>query len=59
MSVPARVRFALNHGAGGLGSIGAEIASMSSALKMRVLGIREHPERGAEGAHEVLGVRFP
>ncbi len=39
----------------GLGSIGAEIAAMSSALKMRVLGIREHPERGAEGAHEVLG----
>lgn len=39
----------------GLGSIGAEIASLSSALKMHVIGIREHPERGTEGAHEVLG----
>jgi len=39
----------------GLGSIGAEIASMSSALKMHVIGIREHPERGPEGAQEVVG----
>src|SRR6266700_301326 len=39
----------------GLGSIGAEIASMASALKMHVIGIREHPEHGTEGAHEVLG----
>jgi phosphoglycerate dehydrogenase-like enzyme len=39
----------------GLGSIGAEIAEMASALKMHVIGIREHPERGTEGAHEVFG----
>ncbi len=39
----------------GLGSIGAEIASMASALKMHVIGIREHPEHGTEGAHEVFG----
>jgi phosphoglycerate dehydrogenase-like enzyme len=39
----------------GLGSIGAEIASMASALKIHVIGIREHPERGGEGAHEILG----
>jgi phosphoglycerate dehydrogenase-like enzyme len=39
----------------GLGSIGAEVASMAAALKMHVIGIREHPERGAAGAHEVVG----
>ena len=39
----------------GLGSIGAEFASMASALKMNVIGVREHPERGASGAHEVVG----
>jgi phosphoglycerate dehydrogenase-like enzyme len=39
----------------GLGSIGAEIASMAAALKMNVIGMREHPERGSCGAHEVLG----
>jgi phosphoglycerate dehydrogenase-like enzyme len=39
----------------GLGSIGSEIAAMASALKMKVIGVREHPERGAEGAHEVVG----
>jgi phosphoglycerate dehydrogenase-like enzyme len=39
----------------GLGSIGAEVASMASALKMHVVGVREHPERGTAGAHEVVG----
>jgi phosphoglycerate dehydrogenase-like enzyme len=39
----------------GLGSIGAEVASMAAALKMHVIGVREHLERGAAGAHEVVG----
>jgi phosphoglycerate dehydrogenase-like enzyme len=38
----------------GLGSIGAEAAAMAAALKMHVIGVREHPERGTSGAHEVL-----
>ena len=29
-----------------LGSIGAEVASMAAALRMHVIGVREHPERG-------------
>ena len=39
----------------GLGSIGAEVASTAAALKMHVIGVREHPERGAAGANEVVG----
>ena len=39
----------------GLGSIGAEVASMAASLKMHVIGVREHPERGMAGAHEVVG----
>src|ERR1041385_363048 len=39
----------------GLGSIGREVASMAAGLKMHVIGVREHPERGAAGAHEVMG----
>ena len=39
----------------GLGSIGAEVASMAAALKMNVIGVREHPARGPAGAHEVMG----
>jgi len=39
----------------GLGSIGAEAAQMAAALKMHVIGVREHPERGTPGAHEVVG----
>jgi phosphoglycerate dehydrogenase-like enzyme len=39
----------------GLGSIGAEVAEMAAALKMKVTGVREHPGRGAAGAHEVVG----
>jgi phosphoglycerate dehydrogenase-like enzyme len=37
----------------GLGAIGAELGAMAAALKMHVIGVREHPERG--GAHEVVG----
>ena len=40
----------------GLGSIGAEVAQMAAALKMHVVGAREHPGRGAAGAHEVVGL---
>jgi phosphoglycerate dehydrogenase-like enzyme len=39
----------------GLGSIGAEVAAMAAAMKMQVIGVREHPERGSGGTHEVLG----
>ena len=30
---------------------------MAAALKMHVIGVREHPERGAAGAHEVMGYK--
>lgn len=39
----------------GMGSIGAEVAALAAALKMHVIGVRQHPELGAQGAHEVLG----
>lgn len=39
----------------GLGSIGAAVASMAAALKMHVIGVREHPEHGTAGANEVVG----
>jgi phosphoglycerate dehydrogenase-like enzyme len=40
----------------GLGSIGRELARRGAALSMRVLAVREHPERGgAEGVAEVYG----
>lgn len=40
----------------GLGSIGREIARRAAALDMRVLAVREHPERGAsEGVQAVYG----
>jgi phosphoglycerate dehydrogenase-like enzyme len=39
----------------GLGSIGADVAEMAAALKMKVTGVRAHPGRGAAGAHEVVG----
>jgi phosphoglycerate dehydrogenase-like enzyme len=40
----------------GLGSIGREIAKRATALGMRVLAVRDHPERGGvEGVAEVYG----
>jgi phosphoglycerate dehydrogenase-like enzyme len=41
----------------GLGSIGSEVAAMAAGLKMRVVGVRQNPERGLAGAHEVVGYR--
>lgn len=38
----------------GLGSIGAEVAALGAALKMHVTGVRQNPERGANGAQQVL-----
>jgi phosphoglycerate dehydrogenase-like enzyme len=37
----------------GMGGIGADVAQMAAALKMNVIGVREHPERG--GANETVG----
>jgi phosphoglycerate dehydrogenase-like enzyme len=39
----------------GLGSIGSEIAMTAALLKMRVIGVRQNPERGPAGAHEAVG----
>jgi phosphoglycerate dehydrogenase-like enzyme len=39
----------------GLGNIGEETAALAAALKMRVIGVRLHPDRGARGVHEMLG----
>jgi len=39
----------------GLGAIGHESVRLAKALGMRVIAVREHPERGAEGADHVLG----
>jgi D-2-hydroxyacid dehydrogenase (NADP+) len=39
----------------GLGSIGAEVAAIAAAMKMQVIGVREHPDRGRNEAHEVVG----
>jgi phosphoglycerate dehydrogenase-like enzyme len=39
----------------GLGSIGAEVAMRAAGLKMYVIGVRQDPERGAAGAHEIVG----
>lgn len=39
----------------GLGAIGRECVRLAKALSMRVIAMREHPERGAEGADRVLG----
>jgi phosphoglycerate dehydrogenase-like enzyme len=39
----------------GLGSIGREVVKRSSALGMRVIAVREHPEKGSEGAELILG----
>jgi phosphoglycerate dehydrogenase-like enzyme len=39
----------------GLGSIGRAVAKSAKALGMRVIGVREHPEKGTEGADVVFG----
>lgn len=40
----------------GVGSIGTRVARMAAALGMRVIAVREHPEKGrAEGVDEVFG----
>ncbi|HVH85631.1 MAG TPA: D-2-hydroxyacid dehydrogenase [Terriglobales bacterium] len=39
----------------GLGAIGRECVRLAKALGMRVVALREHPERGGEGADHVLG----
>lgn len=39
----------------GLGAIGRESVRLAKALGMRVIAVREHPERGSEGADRVFG----
>jgi phosphoglycerate dehydrogenase-like enzyme len=40
----------------GMGSIGREFTRRARALGMRVLAIREHPEKGTDGADAVFGL---
>lgn len=39
----------------GLGSIGRPVVKSAKALGMRVIAVREHPEKGTEGADAVFG----
>lgn len=39
----------------GMGSIGRPMVKSGKALGMRVIAVREHPEKGSEGADAVLG----
>ena len=39
----------------GLGNIGRAVAKSAKALGMRVIAVREHPEKGSEGADAVFG----
>jgi D-2-hydroxyacid dehydrogenase (NADP+) len=39
----------------GLGSIGRPVVKSAKALGMRVIAVREHPEKGSEGADAVFG----
>src|SRR5438105_844108 len=39
----------------GLGSIGREIITRARPLGMHLLAVREHPEKGTDGADEVFG----
>lgn len=39
----------------GVGAIGREIVRLAKALGMRVIAVREHPERGSEGADRIFG----
>jgi len=38
----------------GLGSIGREVVKRASALGMRVIAVREHPEKGSDGAEQIF-----
>ena len=40
----------------GMGSIGREFAKRAKALGVGVIAVRQHPERGTDGAHEVRGI---
>nr|WP_245369178.1 NAD(P)-dependent oxidoreductase [Sinorhizobium sp. CCBAU 05631] len=40
----------------GVGGIGSRVAKLAKAFNMTVLGVRRHPERGANGADEVYGL---
>lgn len=39
----------------GLGGIGRPLAKTASSLGMRVIGVRDHPERACEGAEKIYG----
>lgn len=52
---PPREIAAATLGIIGLGKIGNELARMAKALAMRVLAVRDHPERGAGNADVVYG----
>ncbi|HMD15943.1 MAG TPA: D-2-hydroxyacid dehydrogenase [Terriglobales bacterium] len=54
---PPRVREVAGATVGliGLGSIGRAVAKSAKALGMRVIAVREHPEKGSEGADAVFG----
>ena len=39
----------------GLGAIGRECVRLAKALGMRVVALREHPEKGSEGADQIFG----
>jgi phosphoglycerate dehydrogenase-like enzyme len=39
----------------GLGSIGRQVVKSAKALGMRVIAVREHPEKGSEGTDTVFG----
>jgi len=39
----------------GLGAIGRECIRLAKALGMRVVALREHPQKGSEGAEQIFG----
>jgi phosphoglycerate dehydrogenase-like enzyme len=39
----------------GLGSIGRSVVKSAKALGMKVIAVREHPEKGSEGADSIFG----
>jgi phosphoglycerate dehydrogenase-like enzyme len=54
---PPRVREVAGATVGlvGYGSIGRAVAKNAKALGMRVIAVREHPEKGSEGADAIFG----